>query len=141
MPVVGSLAGEATVKYDEFYALPERAQSEELPLGDRWRGDGRGPWKVTWLESTGEVVAFAYGPEPSSGLGDGGPDLGSFLLGGLIELAVDHHLNRDLPGPVEILGEVDDRDRLFEVLAGWQEQEDTDDGITWLRDRLASVAE
>lgn len=128
------------MKYEEFYALPERAQSEELPLGDRWRGDGRGPWKVTWLEATGEVVAFfaLHGPVAYE---DSAFNLGEAVLGWAIGLVADHHRNRDLPGPVEILGEVDDRDRLFEVLAGWQEQEDTDDGITWLRDRLASVAE
>ncbi len=42
----------------EFYADPERAHSEEVDLGSAWRTQGQGPWKVVWVEATGEVVAF-----------------------------------------------------------------------------------
>ncbi len=42
----------------EFYDDPDRAESPEVDFGSAWRTQGRGPWKVVWLEWTGELVAF-----------------------------------------------------------------------------------
>jgi hypothetical protein len=46
------------MKMREFYADAERAGSEEVDLGSSWRTQGEGPWKVVWLEATGELAAF-----------------------------------------------------------------------------------
>ncbi len=45
----------------EFYADPERSGSEEFDFGSSWRTQGQGPWKVVWLEATGEIAAFDQG--------------------------------------------------------------------------------
>ena len=42
----------------EFYGDPDRAASNEIDFGSSWRTQGNGPWKVIWLESTGELAAF-----------------------------------------------------------------------------------
>jgi|SRR4051812_2376966 hypothetical protein len=46
------------MKMREFYADPDRAGSGEFDLGSSWRTQGQGPWKVVWLEATGEIAAF-----------------------------------------------------------------------------------
>jgi hypothetical protein len=46
------------VKMREFYGDPDRAESNEIDFGSSWRTQGNGPWKVIWLESTGELAAF-----------------------------------------------------------------------------------
>jgi hypothetical protein len=42
----------------EFYADHQRAASDEVDVGSTWRTQGEGPWKVVWLEATGELAAF-----------------------------------------------------------------------------------
>jgi hypothetical protein len=42
------------VQLADFYADPERASSKEIDFGAAWRAQGEGPWKLLWLEATGE---------------------------------------------------------------------------------------
>jgi hypothetical protein len=60
---------------NDFYADPRRASSEEVDFGPSWRTNGEGPWKVLWVQATGEIVAFLESASAGfawSGVGGGG---------------------------------------------------------------------
>jgi len=63
--VVGEPRDACAVLLKDFYADARRASSEEVDFGSAWRAQGEGPWKLVWLEATGELVAFNESHENS----------------------------------------------------------------------------
>ncbi len=46
--------------YDKWIHTPHRVESEELNFGAFWKLEGR-RWRVSWVESTGELYASELG--------------------------------------------------------------------------------
>ncbi|HZR15436.1 MAG TPA: hypothetical protein VFC33_19530 [Acidimicrobiia bacterium] len=107
----------------EFYDDPSRASSDEVDFGSEWRTRGEGPWKVVWVEATGEIAAFNSGrPATPVAPGRGLGALGAMLGGG--------------PDEVVILGVHDDIDTLRAGLTGWEEHMADENGLAWLAERV-----
>ncbi|HEX4465780.1 MAG TPA: hypothetical protein VH025_01210 [Solirubrobacteraceae bacterium] len=94
-----------------FYGADERRlRSPELDIGLWWREDADGPLhRAAWVSDTGELYLVRLGP----------PDEGG--------------------GSVEVIADVQDRERLERSFDGWREHVGAPRSLTWLRER-ASVA-
>ncbi len=92
-----------------FYRADERRiHSRELDVGLWWREDGDGPLhRAAWVSDTGELYLVRLGPAAEGG------------------------------GSVEILGTVEDRERLETALDGWRERCGEPGSLSWLRERAA----
>ncbi len=103
---------------EAYYAADERRRrSEEADYGVHWRLHGwEYRWRVSYVRNTGEIYAVHQGATI-------GP---VFILGYMV------------PDPVSGRG----RGSLFyrtldDILSGWPEYCTRQDGLNWLRDRLA----
>ena len=104
-----------TVSYSDEHVFhtadPRRRTSDEVDLGATWRSPGsEDAWRLTWLRDTGELYLC--------------------LAGGY-------------PGPssqVRVLAVVGDERALDDLVEGWREHRTDEDGLGWLRARLAPVA-
>lgn len=111
---------------EEFYAENEtRRRSAEIELGTDWTDAGGARYELSWVTDTGELYTMR---EPN------------------VPLAVDPfgdvYAGRNLPTDtlaVGVVGWIPDRDRMEEVLAGWEDQMASPDSITWVADRLAAA--
>jgi hypothetical protein len=124
---------------EEFYTQPERASSNELAFGSTWRAHGQGPWKLVWLESTGELAAFEeIPPEPyvsQSGSGGGLIDLPfSVAIEGVAEVIrrAEKRQSKPLSYEVVVVGVEPDVERLQTRLTGWEEHIAEDNGLAWV---------
>ena len=111
---------------EAFYAEDERRrQSAELEFGRDWR-DAGGRCEVAWVADTGELYLMR---EPSGGVvGD--------AFGDMRAMAVSEHALG-----VEVLGVIAGRPAIDGVMSGWEQAMPRDDGVAWLRDRVAHAEE
>jgi hypothetical protein len=114
---------------DAFYSSPERRGSEELDLGDRWTSEGQrnATFAVRWIEATGEIYALRL-TEPFAGK----MRIGLWYLSGLFV----PHLRNDPDPSIEVIARCHDRERLAELVNGWEEQMPKPNSLEWLRQRL-----
>ena len=110
---------------EEFYdADPRRRESEEIEFGREWSDANGMRTELSWVAATGEVYAMA---EPA----------GSVEMDPFCDTRVD-----DLPTEaltVEILGMLDDRAAVDQLLAGWEDaMNKKPNSLQWVRDRLAA---
>jgi hypothetical protein len=108
---------------EHFYESNEaRRTSEEHEFGSEWVGDDDAVFQLSWVASTGELYLMAENPNTPvvDGFGDiiATPESASEL-------------------EVEILGTVDNLDRVHEILAGWEDQCGQPYSLGWLRSALA----
>jgi hypothetical protein len=91
-------------------ADPRRRTSDEVDLGATWRAEGsEDAWRLAWIRETGELYLCHAG---------------------------------GFPGPsqhVRVLRVIATETELDQVLAGWREHRDHEDGLAWLRHRLSLV--
>jgi hypothetical protein len=90
-----------------FYRADERRRpSPELDLGLWWRETAGEPLhRAAWVRDTGEVYLVRLGPDDAGG------------------------------GAVEVLAEVQGRERLERAFAGWRERCGEPRSLSWLRTR------
>ena len=107
---------------EEFYEADERRRrSEEIELGTEWQ-DGQGVrYEVSWVADTGELYVMREPAEPMAEDPFGDVFSGSVPVDALT---------------VAVVGFVPERDRLEQVLAGWQEAMAQPDSVSWLAGRL-----
>ena len=81
-----------------------------MDVGLWWREDLAGPLhRAAWIVETGELYLVRSGPPTKGG------------------------------GGVEVLADVDSRERLDEVLGGWRERCGEPRSLVWLRERAGRV--
>jgi hypothetical protein len=114
-----------TMDIEEFYdADPRRRSSEELEFGREWSDAAGGRTELSWVADTGELYAMAEPSEPvyMDPVGDTVvPQLDTKFI------------------TVEVLGIVNDRERLDQLLSGWEDAMSGENSIQWVRDRLAQA--
>jgi hypothetical protein len=111
---------------EAFYAADERRRhSAELEFGRDWR-DAGARTEVSWVEDTGELYLMR---EP------GGQVVGDAFGDMVVRGVSEHELG------VEVLGTVEGRDAIAAVMSGWEAAMPGDDGVAWLRDRVAHASE
>jgi hypothetical protein len=110
---------------EEFYdADPRRRSSEEIEFGREWSDASGGRTELSWVADTGELYAMAEPSEPvyMDPVGDTVvPDLDTKFV------------------TVDVLGVVDDREKLDQLLAGWEDAMSGKNSLQWVRDRLAQA--
>jgi membrane protease YdiL (CAAX protease family) len=94
----------------DFYADQRRATSPETAFGATWHTQGQGPWTVTWLQATGELVAVRRGNDATATAPD--------------------------DGEVVLLGIETDPRRLHATLTGWEDHVAESNGLAWLAARF-----
>lgn len=111
---------------EEFYEADERRRrSEEIELGTEWHDRDGVRHEVSWVADTGELYVMR---EPAPRMSE---DLfGDEFSGSLPVSAVT----------VAVVGWVPTRDRLEEVLAGWQDAMTGSESLSWLAGRLRDEA-
>ena len=111
---------------EEFYDADERRRrSEEVELGTDWHDADGLRYEVSWVADTGELYVMreptrAVTSDPFGDLWGGSVPTGSVT--------------------VAVVGWIAERNRLEQVLDGWQEAMVRPDGITWLAERLRQAA-
>jgi hypothetical protein len=110
---------------EQFYdADPRRRESEETEFGREWSDANGMRTELSWVAATGELYAMAEPSEPvfMDPIGDTRvPDLPTDLV------------------TVEVLGVVNDRDQLQQLLAGWESEMGKPNSLQWVRDRLSAA--
>ncbi|HUI05209.1 MAG TPA: hypothetical protein VLZ77_16845 [Acidimicrobiales bacterium] len=111
---------------EEFYEADERRRrSEEIEIGTEWH-DGQGVrYEVSWVADTGELYVMR---EPAPAIAE---DLFGDSFSG--SLSVDSLT-------VAVVGWIPDRDRLEQVVAGWQDAMPQPNSVFWLSNRLREEA-
>ena len=111
---------------EEFYEADERRRrSEEIELGSEWLDRDGVRHEVSWIADTGELYVMR---EPAARIAE---DLfGDEFSGSLPLDAVT----------VAVVGWIPTRDRLEEVLAGWQDAMTGAESLSWLAARLRDEA-
>jgi hypothetical protein len=109
---------------EEFYEADERRRrSEEVELGTEWRDRDGVRHEVSWVADTGEVYVMR---EPA-------PYMSEDLFGDAFSGS------RSLPVAsvtVAVVGWMPTRERMEEVLAGWQDAMGSVQSLSWLADCL-----
>jgi len=111
---------------EEFYEADERRRrSEEIELGTDWH-DGDGVrYEVSWIADTGELYVMR---EPALRMTE--DPFGDVFSG---KVRVDTLT-------VAVVGYIPERDRVEEVLAGWEDAMGQADSVSWVADRLRAEA-
>ena len=127
----------------QFSADRVRQRSEELLFGKHWCDDARGQFQVCWLRNTGELVVVAAWSSSGFGLfGDSGETVIGMAAGVVADLAASAALGRihsdQSPSEVEILAVVHDESTIDALLAGWEEHQQSGDGLAWLRSQVSA---
>ena len=129
------------MRLKDFYADPKRASSEEVDFGSAWRAQGDGPWKVVWLEATGELAAVNEAPHPTPI-----DEIDGML--GLAKQVLEQGLSslwRGDQGPgsaddVVCIGVERDLLRLRGALIGWEDHMPEPNGLAWLSERVDELS-
>ncbi len=109
---------------EEFYEADERRRrSEEVELGRDWHDADGSRYELSWVADTGELYVML---EPAARITEDpfGDALGSRVRAGQLAVAV--------------VGWIADRERLLEVLDGWQEEMPKPNSVSWITERLRS---
>ena len=109
---------------EQFYSADEnRRSSEEIELGTDWHDSAGARYELSWVVETGELYMML---EP--------------VVGGLYEDpfgdVFDVGQARADQLTVAIVGWIPDRDRLDEVLSGWQDAMGEPNSAAWAAARL-----
>jgi hypothetical protein len=111
---------------EEFYVADERRRrSEEVEIGTEWHDAAGARYELSWVADTGELYVMA---EPNAAA--------------IVDLFGDLY-ESSLPTDavtVAVVGWIAERDRLEDVIAGWQEAMAGANSIAWLSDRLLQQA-
>jgi hypothetical protein len=107
---------------EEFYEADERRRrSEEIELGTDWH-DGDGVrYEVSWIADTGELYVMR---EPALRMTE--DPFGDVFSG---KVPVDTLT-------VAVVGFIPERDRVDQVLAGWEDAMGQPDSVSWVAERL-----
>jgi hypothetical protein len=128
------------MRLSEFYADPKRANSKEVDFGSAWRSQGEGPWRVVWIEATGEIAAF----NESEGLSDAGlfyTDAVEVLLDMLTRPFKARSEREEVQtAEVVIIGVERDLARLRAAVAGWNLHVAEDNGLAWLAEHVDQLS-
>jgi hypothetical protein len=110
---------------EEFYSSDERRrQSSEVELGTNWFDAKGSRYELSWVQDTGELyIMLELVPEADSWTPFGDSEVE--------EMPVDRVL-------VMVVGYVASLDEVEAVLAGWPDEMDKPDGISWVAERLRS---
>ncbi|MDA8185245.1 MAG: hypothetical protein M0035_12625 [Actinomycetota bacterium] len=109
---------------EEFYEADERRRrSEEVELGRDWHDADGSRYELSWVADTGELYVML---EPAARITEDpfGDAFGSRVRAGQLAVAV--------------VGWIADRERLLEVLDGWQEEMPKPNSVSWITERLRS---
>lgn len=107
---------------EEFYAADERRRrSEEIELGTDWRDAQGVRYELSWVADTGELYVMR---EPTSAVAE--DPFGDLLAGSAPVGALT----------VGVVGWIADRDRVEQVLAGWEDVMEEENSVSWLAQRL-----
>src|SRR5580704_16031438 len=107
---------------EEFYEADERRRrSEEVEIGTDWHDADGTRYELSWVADTGELYVMCEPNAPMS----------VDLFGDLYESSLPTDAVT-----VAVVGWIAERDRLEEVIGGWQEAMAGDNSIAWLADRL-----
>ena len=101
---------------------PTRRASEEFEYGSDWSDAAGVRWGLSWVKATGELYAMTEPREPI-----------------VRDPFGDEYLQR-MPTKlvtVRVLGVVETRPRLDQILSGWTNAMGTADSLAWVRDRVA----
>jgi hypothetical protein len=111
---------------EEFYEADERRRrSEEIELGTEWRDRDGVRHEVSWVADTGELYVMR---EPAPRISE--DPFGDEYSGSLPIDAVT----------VAVVGWIPTRDRVEEVLAGWEDAMAAPESLVWLAGRLRDEA-
>jgi hypothetical protein len=111
---------------EEFYEADERRRrSEEIELGTEWTDAEGVRHEVSWIADTGELYVMR---EPAVRMSEDG--FGDEFSGSLPVSAVT----------VEVVGWIPTRDRMEEVLTGWQDAMAESNSLSWFVARLHDKA-
>jgi hypothetical protein len=110
---------------EEFYSGDERRrQSAEVELGTNWFDAKGSRYELSWVQDTGELYTMLeLVAEADSWTPFGDTEVE--------EMPVDRIL-------VMVVGYIATLDEVEAVLAGWSDQMDKPDGISWVAERLRS---
>jgi hypothetical protein len=112
----------APLDIEEFYEADERRRrSEEIELGTDWHDADGARYELSWIADTGELYIMR---EPNVRMTE--DPFGDVYPASLPEKAVT----------VAVIGWVADRDRMEQVLEGWEEAMTGPNSVSWLADRL-----
>lgn len=116
------------VDIEEFYdADPRRRRSAEVELGEDWHDSHGVRYELSWVEDTGELYVMRE-PAPSGW---------ATPFGGIHARGAHSTDEQEVEGMViDVVASIPSRQRLDEVLAGWEDAESSPDGIGWLVERL-----
>ena len=107
---------------EEFYdADPRRRASEELQFGQDWRDAHGRRYELNWVEETGELYVMQ----------DELPPVWYDPFGDFVVMPADP---KDLG--VRVLKHVRGRDAVLQLLDGWKDAMEGEDGVAWLIQRL-----
>jgi hypothetical protein len=120
-----SLGGHVDI--EGFYSQDERRRdSEEVEFGTEWHDASGARYEVSWVAETGELYTML---EPA--------------VGGLVEdpfgdvYEVGQAKTDQLT--VAVVGWIQDRARVDEVLQGWEKHMDDSNSISWVASRLTEA--
>ncbi|HLI74832.1 MAG TPA: hypothetical protein VKU86_13215 [Acidimicrobiales bacterium] len=107
---------------EEFYEADERRRrSEEIELGTDWRDAQGVRYELSWVADTGELYVMR---EPTSRVVE--DPFGDLLAGSVSTGTLT----------VGVVGWIPDRDRLEQVLAGWEDVMERENSVAWVAERL-----
>jgi hypothetical protein len=111
---------------EEFYEADERRRrSEEIELGTDWHDHEGVRYELSWVADTGELYVMR---EPGGRIVED-PFGDAFSSSVRVDTLT-----------VAVVGWIPDRDRMEEVLAGWQDAMAGNNSVAWVAGRLRDEA-
>lgn len=108
---------------EQFYDGDERRRrSAEVEFGTEWHDERGNRYELSWVEDTGELYTML----------ELVPEADTWTPFGDIEveqIPTDRVL-------VHVLASIPTRERVEEILAGWEDRMGQPDGVQWVADRL-----
>ena len=111
---------------EQFYSADERRrQSAEIEFGNNWFDAKGNRYELSWVEDTGELYAMLeLVPEADSWTPFGDVEVEDVKVDTLV---------------VTVLGHLETRDEVEQLLQGWSEHMAGPDGVHWVADRLQAA--
>jgi hypothetical protein len=111
---------------EQFYSADERRrQSAEIEFGNNWFDAKGNRYELSWVEDTGELYAMLeLVPEADSWTPFGDVEVEDVKVDTLV---------------VTVLGHLETRDEIEQLLQGWSEHMTEPDGVHWVADRLQAA--